>query len=187
MGDWLGTDRVATHRRQYLPFKKARSYVHGLMLKSQAEWKAYCMSGDKPDNIPALPWKVYAGKGWVSLGDWLGTGVLATHLRSRRPFKKARAYVRELGLKSFSEWRGYCKSGKKPDDIPANPQRAYAKMGWTSWGDWLGTGRIADRDRVYRPFEKARDHVRSLGLRTGAAWIAFTRSGSLPPDIPAAP
>jgi hypothetical protein len=28
---------------------------------------------------------------------------------------------------------------------------------------------------------------RSLGLRTGAQWIAFTKSGSLPPDIPAAP
>jgi superfamily II DNA or RNA helicase len=187
MGDWLGTHRVATHRRRYLPFKKARSYVHGLMLKSQAEWGTYRKSRDKPDNIPANPWKVYAGKGWVSLGDWLGTGVLATHLRRYRSFKKARAYVRELGLKSVAKWWVYCKSRKLPDDIPANPQNVYAKMGWTSWGDWLGTGRIADRDRAYRPFEKARGHVRSLGLRTGAEWIAFTRSGSLPPDIPAAP
>jgi superfamily II DNA or RNA helicase len=187
MGDWLGTHRVATHRRRYLPFKKARSYVHGLMLKSQAEWGTYRKSGDKPDNIPANPWKVYAGKGWVSLGDWLGTAVLATHLRRYRPFKKAHAYVRELGLKSVAKWWVYCKSDKKPDDIPANPQNVYAKMGWTSWGDWLGTGRIADRDRAYRPFERARGHVRSLGLRTGAEWIALTRSGSLPPDIPAAP
>jgi superfamily II DNA or RNA helicase len=187
MGDWLGTHRVATHRRRYLPFKKARSHVNGVMLKSQAEWGTYCKSGDKPDNIPANPWKVYAGKGWVSLGDWLGTAVFATHLRTYRPFEKARSYVRELRLKSVAKWWVYCKSGKKPDDIPANPQNIYLKMGWTSWGDWFGTGRIADRDRAYRPFEKARDHVRSLGLRTGAEWIAFTRSGSLPPDIPAAP
>ena len=187
MGDWLGTHRVATHRRRYLPFKKARSYVHGLMLKSQAEWQTYCKSGDKPANIPAVPSLVYAGKGWVDLGDWLGTVVLATHLRRYRPFKEARAYVRELGLKSVAKWWVYCKSGKKPDDIPANPQNIYSKTGWTSWGDWLGTSRIADRDRAYRPFEKALDHARSLGLGTGAEWIAFTRSGSLPPDIPAAP
>jgi hypothetical protein len=64
---------------------------------------------------------VYAGKGWVGLGDWLGTAVLATQLRRYRPFKKARAYVRELELKSVAEWWVYCKSGKKPDDIPANP------------------------------------------------------------------
>jgi hypothetical protein len=41
------------------------------MLTSQAEWGTYRKSGDKPDNIPANPWHVYAGKGWVSLGDWL--------------------------------------------------------------------------------------------------------------------
>jgi superfamily II DNA or RNA helicase len=187
MGDWLGTHRVATHRRRYLPFKKARSYVHGLMLKSQAEWRTYCKSGNIPDDIPANPWHVYAGQGWVDLGDWLGTGVHATHLRRYRPFEKARAYVRGLGLKSFAKWLVYCKSGEKPDDIPSNPQAIYLKIGWTSWGDWLGTGRIADRDRAYRPFERARDHVQSLGLGSGAEWIAFARSGGLPPDIPAAP
>ena len=49
--------------------------------------------------------------------------------------------MRGLGLKSETEWRDYCKSGKKPADIPANPHKAYAEAGWTSWGDWLGTGR----------------------------------------------
>jgi hypothetical protein len=89
-------------------------------LKSQDQWLVYCKSGKKPNDIPANPWKVYAGKGWVSLGDWLGTAVLATHLRRYRPFKKARAYVRELGLKSVAKWWVYCKSGKKSDDIPAD-------------------------------------------------------------------
>jgi hypothetical protein len=187
MGDWLGTQRVATHRRRYLPFEDARSYVHGLKLKSQAEWLTYCKSGDKPDNISGNPWKASADEGWVNLGDWLGTGVLATHLREYRPFEDARAYVRELGLKSFAKWLVYCKSGKKPDDMPSNPQNIYLKKGWTSWGDWLGTGRIADRARVLRPFEEARDYARSLGLGSGAEWVAFARSGGLPPDIPAAP
>ena len=102
-----------------------------------------------------------------------------------RSFEEARAFARKLGLKSFAGWIAY--SGKRPNDIPSNPNLTYADAGWNGWGDWLGTGRIADRDRAYRPFEKARDHVRSLGLRTGADWIAFTRSESLPPDIPAAP
>ena len=57
------------------------------------------------------------------MGDWLGTGTVATHLRQYRSFKEARAFVRGLGLKSEAEWRDYCKSGKKPDDIPANPDQ----------------------------------------------------------------
>ena len=89
MGDWLGTHRVATHRRQYLPFKKARSYVHGLRLKSQAEWRAYCKSGEKPDDIPANPWQVYAGKGWVGLGDWLGTAVTCNSFAQVSSFQES--------------------------------------------------------------------------------------------------
>jgi hypothetical protein len=30
-----------------------------------------------------------------------------------------------LGLKSAAEWREYCKSGQKPDDIPDTPERVY--------------------------------------------------------------
>jgi hypothetical protein len=32
----------------------------------------------------------------------------------------------------------------KPDDIPYKPSRTYENE-WISWGDWLGTGRIADQ------------------------------------------
>ena len=42
-----------------------------------------------------------------------------------RDFEGAREFVRSLGLKSGTEWREYCKSGKKPDDIPAAPWRVY--------------------------------------------------------------
>jgi hypothetical protein len=32
----------------------------------------------------------------------------------------------------------YCKSGKKPDDIPVNPQ-AFYRDSWIGYGDWLST------------------------------------------------
>jgi hypothetical protein len=117
--------------------------VRRLGLKSQTEWRAYLKSGGKPDDIPAAPQDVYADHGWVGYGNWLGTGTVATFLRQYRSFKKARAFVRRLGLKSFSEWRDYSKSGKKPDDIPANPQPKYAETGWTGWGEWLGTDTVS--------------------------------------------
>ena len=67
-------------------------------------------------------------------------------MRQYRSFKKARAFVRGLGLKSEAEWSDYCKSGKKPADIPANPNHDIRGSGLGRMGDWLGTGTIVDHD-----------------------------------------
>ena len=187
MGDWLGTGTIAPRLRQYRPFEEARVFARTLEFKSNLEWKDYCKSGQKPDDIPAKPNATYADEGWAGWGDWLGTGTVATYLRKYKPFKEARAFVRALGLKSQSEWGDYAKSGKKPDDIPASPVDVYLDHGWAGTGDWLGTGRVADRFRQYRPFEKARAFVRGLGLKSRSEWKAYCRSGKKPDDIPSKP
>src|SRR5215211_4765178 len=84
-----------------------------------------------------------------------------------RDFEEAREYVRGLGLQSETEWRKYLKSGDKPRDIPASPSTVYADD-WLGLGDWLGTGRIADRNKVWKDFEDAREVVRSLGIKSKA-------------------
>ena len=185
ISDWLGTDRVAPG--QHRSFKKARIFVRGLGLKSEDEWRAYCKSAKKPGDIPAAPGQTYAEAGWAGMGDWLGTGMVATYLRPYRAFKKARAFVRGLKLRSQSKWFDYTKSGKKPADIPAMPHKTYAEAGWAGYGDWLGTGSVATFLRQYRPFKRARAYVRGLGLKSRAEWSAFCRSGKKPDDIPAAP
>lgn len=60
-----------------------------------------------------------------------------------RSFKQARAFVRDLKLKSVREWQNYIKADMKPDDIPDAPDQIYANDGWAGWGDWLGTARAA--------------------------------------------
>jgi hypothetical protein len=186
-GDWLGTGIVAPSLRQYRSFRKARAFVRRLGLKSRSEWYDYCKSGKKPADIPAFPDQTYSHAGWAGMSDWLGTGTIAPRLRQYRSFKKARAFVRELGLQSSKDWRDYCASGKKPADIPANPDRAYADDGWSGMGDWLGTGTVATRSRQYRPFKRARTFVRRLGLKSRAYWSDYCRSGKKPDDIPTYP
>jgi Phage-integrase repeat unit len=160
-GDWLGTGRVATSLRQYRSFKEARAFARGLGLKSGAEWRDYSKSGKKPTDIPASPEQTYAEAGWAGFGDWLGTGRVARG--HHRAFKKARTFVRSLGLKSHTEWLRYCKSGKKPVDIPAAPRWMYANDGWAGFGDWLGAGRLATHLQKYRSFKKARAFCPPLG------------------------
>ena len=78
----------------------------------------------------------------------MGKGGAATRGREYRGFEAARGFVHRLGLNSRTEWMLYVKGflpGKtpKPADIPYHPDRIYKDMGWTSWGDWLGTDRRA--------------------------------------------
>ena len=90
---------------------------------------------------------------------------------SWRPFEEAREFVHSLKLKNQKEWQKYCQGNlagkrKKPEDIPTNPNVIYRNQGWTSYGDWLGTGTVAARLRQYRPFKEARRFVHSLGLKS---------------------
>lgn len=160
----------------FLPFEEARSFVRSLGLKTYTEWEAYRPS--KPTNIPALPQQIYKDAGWVNMGDWLGTG----HTRERLPFEEARAFVHSLHLKGWDYWRAYCKSGKKPANIPASPHKKYKDTGWVGFGDWVGTGRKASAG--FLSFEKARAFVRNLGLTN---WTDYCKSGKRPRRIPSNP
>jgi Phage-integrase repeat unit len=183
MADWLGAGRWHQHRT----FKDARAFVRALGLKSSAEWIAYCKSGMKPGDIPATPHSVYVDDGWIGIGDWLGTGTVAPHLRKYRSFQDARTFARSLGLKSGVEWQAYCKSGRMPDDIPATPVNVYANNGWAGIGDWLGTGSVSNQLRQFQSFKDARQFARRLGLKSWAQWSTYCKSGKKPPDIPSHP
>lgn len=185
-GDWLGTGRIATHQRQYLPFEEAREFVRSLGLKSQAEWRQYAnaKNGAKPDNIPYKPERTYKDD-WKGMGDWLGTGTLAPKDRVYRSFEDARSFVRTLRLQSSKEWSQFCKSESKPNDIPNAPNQVYSDE-WVSMGDWLGTGVTATFLREYMPFEQAREYARKQGLTTGREWQEWCQRHQ-PKDIPHAP
>ncbi|NBR70937.1 MAG: hypothetical protein EBT75_02380 [Proteobacteria bacterium] len=116
---------------------------------------------------------------------------------SWRPFKEARSIVRSLGLKSVLEWVNLCKeraNGRKPilQDIPSNPDKAYAINGWKDFSDWLGTNRVANQNRTYIPFRKARAFARALKLKNVAQWRSYCKEGlrgkpRIPFSIPKSP
>ncbi len=178
--DWLGTGRRPAG--PWRPFERARAFAHRLKVKSEHDWRKYCKSGKKPDDIPSQPDSRYAKDGWSSWGDWLGTGYIRGV--DWMPFKEARLFARRLKLKSEHEWREYRSSGKKPDNIPSHPDKTYANAGWSSWGDWLGTRR---RIGGWRSFSDARTFARSLRLHSVAQWREYCNSGKKPVDIPSDP
>jgi hypothetical protein len=105
-------------------------------------------------------------------------------MKKFRDFQSAREFVISLNLKSQKEWQKYCKSGDKPNDIPAGPPRAY-KNEFKGYGDWLGTGNV--HKKQFRDFQSAREFVRALNLKGEKEWKEYCKLGNKPDDIPITP
>jgi hypothetical protein len=187
-GDFLGTGN--TRNIKFRSYKEAREFAIALNIKNSKEWRRYAKSGDKPNDIPANPESSYKKiKEWKGWGDFLGTGRTGSSVKGKYlHFKEAKEFVQKLGLKNQKEWNEYCKSGNKPDDIPASPYQIFDNKGWSGYGDWLGTGRRRTHtSSEYRSFKEAREFVRSLGFKHWDDWFEYCTSGNKPDDIPAKP
>jgi hypothetical protein len=179
--------RLANQSMEFLPFTEAREFVRQLKLSNEKEWKEYCNSGNKPDNIPAKPYRKYKHLGWIGLGDWLGTNRLSNANKVFLPFEEARQFARQLKLKGVKEWRHFCNSDSKPDNIPTSPNQSYKNSGWVDFGDWLGTNRISNANKVFLPFEEARSIVHLLNLKNQKEWQEYAKSNNRIAEIPTSP
>ena len=113
------------------------------------------------------------------------------------PFEEARAFVQALGLSSTGEytlWSAGRLAGRapRPDGVPGCPDVSYDRRGWTTWGDFLGTGNIHPTKREFRSFEEARAFARSLKLGRSSDWYDFAAGrrpdlGAFPLDVPKHP
>ena len=191
MGDWCGTGTVAPQLKEYWSFKKARNYVRKLGIKSSRDWRAYAKSGKLPKDIPSNPVEVYKSKGWIGSGDWLGTGTISNQLRAFWSFKKARNYVRKLGLNSKENWFAYAKSGKLPKEIPIDPSKSFKEKGWIGWGDWCGTGTVATFDIIWLPWKEAKPLYQKIAKENGITgtkqWVEYVKTHKLPKGLPPYP
>jgi hypothetical protein len=106
-----------------------------------------------------------------------------------KSFTEGRALARGMGLKSFRGWAVWSKSKQRPSDIPADPSVIYRDDGWVSWPDWLGNGGTSNQARHVNmlPFAAARAYVRKLKLRSQKEWVAWSKSGQRPFNIPSTP
>ena len=189
--DWLGSKRISNRNRKYRSFTVAKKFVQSLSLTSSISWRVYCKSGERPEDIPSHPHVIYKNKGWIGYGDFLGN---ITDDGSKIPrtkikfcsFTVAKKFVQSLNFHSRTGWEEYRKSGNRPKDIPSAPRDMYKKE-WKGWGDFLGTGTLAPKDRQYRSFEEARKFVQGLKLKNTNDWKKYCKSGDKPNDIPKTP
>lgn len=188
MHDWLGTNEKSRFYkdRGILSFDEARDFVRSQKLLNWTEWRLFTKSENIPNNVPKNPEKIYKNSGWINWGDWLGTSKISNHKRSFLSFEEAKVEVKKLNFKSSTGWREFV--SKNPDlKLPALPYKVYKNSGWKSWGDFLGTGNVALKDKKFLEFEEMRAFVLNLGLKNELEWRAWKRVNDLPNNIPGNP
>ena len=181
-------------RKNYREYDDAQKFVQSLELPSINQWKEYCISGGKPDDIPADPSRVYQNKGWQSWGKFLGSGYVSHLNRKYRSYDDAQKFVQSKGCTTHKEWRQFCSTHTIPSDIPKRLDHIYQKQGtWTTWGKFLGTGKIADmnKSKTWLPFKEGRTEARKiakdLGIKSGLQWMKFYKEGKIPKYLPRDP
>ena len=82
-------------------------------------------------------------------------------------------------MKSSGEWRDFDKSNL-PGNIPKRPSNVYKNNGWISWSDFLGyDSKRRSNNLEYYDYEKAREKVHKLKLKSSKEWVIYCRSGNL--------
>jgi len=179
---WLGSSHLKPP--PFLLFAEALVVARSLGLASSTEWQAWCKEGKRPAYLPAAPNKTYKDAGWQGWVHWLGSGDLKPP--PFLPFPKALAVAHSLGLARMAEWRVWCKEGKRPAAVPADPPKVYKDAGWQGWGHWLGTGNTRNTT-PFLEFDEALRVARSLRLVSQAEWKTWCRSGARPANMPSHP
>jgi superfamily II DNA or RNA helicase len=189
MHDWLGTNEKSRFYkdREILSFEEARDFARSQKLLNWIEWRLFAKSENIPDNVPKNPEKIFKNSGWINWGDWLGTSKISSHKRTFLSFEEAKVEVKKLNLKSIADWREFVSKNPKPNILPKNPEKVYKNSGWKSWGDFLGNGNVAHKDKEFLEFEEMRTFVLNLGLKNELEWRAWKRVNELPSNIPGNP
>ena len=173
-------------KKEFRSFEDARKFVQALKLKNRDEWERYSKSGNRPLDIPGNPRLTFKEE-WASWGDFLGTGRIQNQQILYLSFNDARTFVQELEFQRTEDWYDFCQSEEMPDNIPHSPEVVYKNKGWKGIGDWLGTRRIANQNKIFRSFEDARRFVRQLEFKNTTEWFTYSKSGNKPDDIPSLP
>ena len=114
-------------KKNFVSYEEAKKIVHPLGLKGKSEWAEFTKTDEFKDlNLPSGPPVTYKNKGWISWGDFLGTGTIANQNREFPSYEEAKKIVHPLGLKSQSDWKEFIKTDEfKNLNFPVDPYQTY--------------------------------------------------------------
>ncbi|MDE0151625.1 MAG: hypothetical protein OXK80_03895 [Bdellovibrionales bacterium] len=112
---------------------------------------------------------------------------LSTRKKQFRSYEDAQTYVQQINIRSRAHYNELKKNEELPDDMPALPDQIYANKGWKGWGNFLGTNRVANRNKQFRTFRRAHNYIRRHNIQSITQYQEMKKNGELPDDMPSNP
>lgn len=181
--EFLGVQLSRDGRKLFWSYERARDWARSAGVKSGRQWRGMATNGALPVGVAAQPYKVYMER-FLNWGEFLGTGHVASKDKVFVTYQQAMDWAKENGLTSQLKWKAFHKT-TKPQNIPLNPQRVY-KNQFKTWGEFLGTGRIANKDREFLSCEEVIAWAQEEGISSHEEWYQRTKK-NFPQNIPVSP
>ena len=171
---FLGTGNV--RKKQFRSYESAQALMRELGIRTHEQFREWNRADKRPNDFPSHPDRVYKFK-WQNWGVFLGTGNI--YKKTFRSYESAQALMRELSIRTRSQFKEWNRVGKRPNDIPANPNEVY-KSKWKGWNAFFGK-------KNWMSYEAAQALMQGLGIKTVRQFKEWNRVGKRPNDIPANP
>ncbi len=110
--------------------------------------------------------------------------------KKREPFRSyesAQEVVQQKGVVLKRQYGALHKTGEIPFDLPSRPDQTYKGKGWRTWGHFLGTGRVANREKSFRSLEESMEYVQRIGVASKGQYYELSGNGKLPKNMPSHP
>lgn len=164
-------------RTQYIPCQEASDLVKPYKLKKRDDFFPWYEThkDELPTDFPPNPDKAYTRRGeWDDIGKW--SGFLGNGKSTKKVLKKGQVYgLYEKSQSFIQQYNNVVVSGPTyhkwkiensqliPDWFPNDPENAYRRSGhWKGWGHFLGTGKIANQNKKYGPYEDAQQFIQQF-------------------------
>jgi very-short-patch-repair endonuclease len=166
-GDFLGTGNIANRDKTFMSLEDAKAQIRLIVprISSEVAWRKANREGRMPASIPKNPKVYYANEGWIGWGDFLSNGQPPKNLGPFLDYEVAKAFISKLvpRVKNVADFRQAILDGLITNKIPRNPHHHYSKgKGWISYGDFLGTNRVANANKSFVTYEMAVTLIRQV-------------------------
>ena len=94
-------------------------------------------------------------------------------LRNYPNFLEAKKIVKKININSGREYRGFVRN--KKNQFPNKPSEYYKKE-WKGWGDFLGTGKIADQNLIFKSYQEAKKIIFKFKIQNVKEYRKFVKT-----------
>lgn len=140
--EWLGWHEFLDYTpfkridKNYLDYNDAKVWIYDNLGKiTSRDYREKSKNNEIPIFLPKKPERFYENFSW---SEFLSNNGRKKNKNFYMNYNEAKEIVRNLNIKTNSEWRRWCKN--KPKEfvrIPSSPSTVY-KGEWKNWFEWLG-------------------------------------------------